>query len=751
MKTDHLLNTAVAATLTALYSAGNEVLWGSSLRDVYKVDRSTESLVLIDNVAKPVELLATDTFRGIYSLLSDEGIFYVAAGNGIAAYGDEIHGDPKSKIVGHGVFLFEQAQPGEVVLSVSMTYDGHLAFLTNLGTVGIVTRDLAQLVDLEVMSRGELNLVSNSMAIDEHGGIYVVTSRLLCRLWWDSAAEAIRRSPSPSGDDITFADHCEDESSIGCTTWCSPYDTEDDAFEERPTKFGSGTTPSLLSHPDNGKLYVIIADGSRQQNVAIFSASDGVLSAKAPVSFGQEAESYTEQSLLVHENRIVVVQNAFTDAAKRMNNLLRAWNATDIATSAGLPHWAVDNVYLLPVALGDSPRGYQQFQFNPEHSDPSNRLVTTWNNVESGCPNAIPTMSAETRMLYCISKFDYMKGRRYPSGFEGGWALEALSWDTGEQLFIVRSGNDLRYNSMYAATQIGPDQEIIYGSIGGLSRMRLATPSEIQAATDGGFLDALVYGGQDTLDMSIDDPQYFFSGFIRDFVKKAMSNFLVSGPSTELLPSFDLSTIWNSLPLTTYLGSESAFQAALSGGGDGALEQLMQLFSSIGNSTNVDGLPSFADLFGDFKLDMNFGEMLFDMFKMAMDQTDDGFPTASPGEPLTAKDHFLQLMSDLGDVISNDDTSDPMQKFVQAARVFVDFVIEMIETAAVQKTADHLGAEPDRQKSSRGGRRGDRKSSKRNGTRGGRHGTAAAAEELPALPVETSTQAVLASRGIRAD
>ena len=72
------------------------------------------------------------------------------------------------------------------------------------------------------------------------------------------------------------------------------------------------------------------------------------------------------------------------------------------------------------------------------------------------CPNGIPSASAATGLMYCVGK----RGET--------WTVEAIDWRTGEPAFHVPLGDDnLRYNSTYAATEIGPDGSILTGTFTG--------------------------------------------------------------------------------------------------------------------------------------------------------------------------------------------------------------------------------------------------------------------------------------------
>ncbi len=71
-------------------------------------------------------------------------------------------------------------------------------------------------------------------------------------------------------------------------------------------------------------------------------------------------------------------------------------------------------------------------------------------------------MSRATQMIYFI-------GARHEV-----WNLEALDWNTGESIFHIPLGKQLKFNSYYAGTQIGARGEIVSGGFTRLMRFRNA-------------------------------------------------------------------------------------------------------------------------------------------------------------------------------------------------------------------------------------------------------------------------------------
>ena len=117
----------------------------------------------------------------------------------------------------------------------------------------------------------------------------------------------------------------------------------------------------------------------------------------------------------------------------------------------------LDRLFILLTGVpGVAPHGVEKFTWDPQ----TRTFESTWVNADVSCPNGIPTMSAATGLAYCI-------GQRF-----GIWTLEAMDWDTGESAFHRFLGAEPKYNSAYAATEIGAHGDILTGTIFGAVRIR---------------------------------------------------------------------------------------------------------------------------------------------------------------------------------------------------------------------------------------------------------------------------------------
>jgi hypothetical protein len=321
-----------------------------------------------------------------------------------------------------------------------MTYDGMVAFVTDLGTVGVIDRSLspdsARFLSLNEGAgpstpADELEHVSNSIAACEKGGIYVVTDKHMYRVQW-------------TGSGLTL------DPASGA--WKAAYETGSGQQGGRLGE-GSGSTPTLMGTGD-GDRFVVITDGQDVMHLVLMwrdeipagwepiaPGKDPRIAAEVPVTFGDpEAKvSCSEQSVLVRGYGAVVVNNRL---------------GLDILRS--LPPGLQPFSMLLSNLPGIAPYGIEKFVWDPE----ARRLESAWCNPSISLPNAIPTMSAETGMIYCI-------GQR-----RGAWTLEAVDWETGVSRFHYVIGYSIFHNSFYAATEIGPDGAIYYGTFCGINKLQ---------------------------------------------------------------------------------------------------------------------------------------------------------------------------------------------------------------------------------------------------------------------------------------
>ena len=380
---------------------GSIIAWGSTPTEVYRL-RLDDSLQIVDRIPSGSGL--SDLVGGAYTLLDADGVFTTVAGTTVRSFIET-----NSAIALAAQWELPAPQPEESLRGLSLTYDGVRIVVSSLGRVVALSAELTLLS--EVQLPGE---VSNSIAVDEDGGVYVVTSEALFRVQWNGAQLSL--DPQDGA-------------------WEASYETGGAEINPGRLGIGSGSTPSLMTVGED-KL-VVITDAQPLMHIVAFwrdkiphdwiavDGSDPRMAGLQPVRFGNPdaQSSVSEQSVLVMGNGAAVVNN-------------------DYGGLTGME----------PVIAGVAPPGIERFGWDEE----AKTLSSTWAIRDISCPNGIPTASSATGLMYCIGKRD------------STWTLEAIDWLTGEPSFQVMLGSEnQRYNSNYAATEIGPNGSILTGTLTG--------------------------------------------------------------------------------------------------------------------------------------------------------------------------------------------------------------------------------------------------------------------------------------------
>ena len=435
---------------TEPYADGGRNAWVSTIatpdgRYVYKVDAKTGQPSARFGFFEDPQKPGTGGVSGAYNVLDRDNHLIVGRDRAVDVYGDAVPGDRFSPIAHLRHFAFPDAAfcgPDDKLVGIAMLYDGRLAFATQLGVVGTLPRSPDQMRATSLVTTSingsrcsgasgddhSLDQVSNSIAADEHGGIYVVTSKAMYRYQWDGTR--VRRA------------------------WRAAYAADGAASAVRIGE-GSGSTPTLMGSGPKQDRFVVITDGQKLTHLDLFwrdrvpagwkglPGRDRRLACEVPITFGdpQATESQNEQSVLVRGYASVIP-----------NNQLRNDSAF-----AGLP----GNVRLLAAALsgGDpnnAPHGLERIDWDPR----TQTCHVVWANRDVSLPNGIPSMSTATGLIYGIGQRD------------GTWGLEGIDFATGASRLRIDTTPGADQNSAYAATTIGPDAAIWTGNIAGFTIFR---------------------------------------------------------------------------------------------------------------------------------------------------------------------------------------------------------------------------------------------------------------------------------------
>jgi hypothetical protein len=160
------------------------------------------------------------------------------------------------------------------IVSVLPAWTGELIFVTERGLVGAIEPASGQ---TRVLPLGET--ITNSFAVDETGGIYVVTTAALYRL------DLVAGTPA-----VTWR---EEYPNVGIT-------------KPGQTSPGSGTTPTLMNDE-----WVAITDNADPMNVVVYRRGSGVSGSRevCSVPVFDKGASATDNSLIAADRALVVTNN----------------------------------------------------------------------------------------------------------------------------------------------------------------------------------------------------------------------------------------------------------------------------------------------------------------------------------------------------------------------------------------------------------------------------------------------------------
>jgi hypothetical protein len=369
---------------------------------------------------------------GVYAVLDRDNHVIVGRDRFLEVYGDALPGERSSPIEQLRRFPLPDGatcRASDRLVGLNMLHDGMVAFATQQGVIGVIPRRPERMGadNIEVLSLNgercadralpddELERISNSIAIDEQGGIYAVTSRAMYKVRWD-------------GDGLS-------------REWRTPYQTGGGEGGARVGE-GSGSTPALVGGPDSRDRFVVITDGQKLMHLVLFWRRDGRIACEVPIRFGdpQATDSVSEQSVLVRGYGTVVVNNHL-----RMDEVF-----------AQLPPQLRLYSNLAAQDPANAPYGVERIDW-----DPGTRTCRSrWANRDVSIPNGVPTMSSATGLVYGI-------GQR-----QGIWGLEGLDFDTGERKLWRPTSPEPTENSFFAAATIGPEGTLYSGTFLGITAFR---------------------------------------------------------------------------------------------------------------------------------------------------------------------------------------------------------------------------------------------------------------------------------------
>ncbi|WP_433564436.1 hypothetical protein ACQP1O_03335 [Nocardia sp. CA-151230] len=375
--------------------------------------------------------------NGVYSLVDkDNQVYYTTADSQLYVFGLKNKDKPEDgiEVVRHldlkpllGTGVTSLGIP-ENVVGVSMTYDGHILVATSRA---LFAMDRNFEGTPQQVRFGDDETVSNSIAVDEHNGIYIASDRIMRKIVWTGS--------KLSADEADGA-------------WSSPYD-----FGGQPpaVKFGTGTgsTPTLMGFDGKSDELVVITDGANQMHLVAFWRN------KIPEGFQQKPDTgsnriadqiqvtaglpdpkpefiQSEQSVVVNGYGAFVVQNI---------------------GAGGEPDRLIDVLANGPV--DGPPHGMQRFEWDPR----AHAWKSVWERGNVVSTSMVPAVSLSSGIVFVNG---YTKA--------DGWEVTGLDWKTGETVHRTIFGQSNLGNGAYAIVEAFPNGDLLFNSVGGPFRAKIA-------------------------------------------------------------------------------------------------------------------------------------------------------------------------------------------------------------------------------------------------------------------------------------
>jgi outer membrane protein assembly factor BamB len=262
--------------------------------------------------------------------------------------------------------------------------------------------------------------IANSFAVDESGGVFVVSTHALYRFDVTAGAPVV--------------------------TWRQPYD-RGTRVKPGQVSQGSGTTPTLVgaaSAPGGGAI-AITDNADPQMHVLVFRRGRG----------GPGSEPLCSQPVFPagegdDENSLIAVPGG----------LIAENNYGYAGPLAGVPG-----------RTADTTPGLVRIDLDPVDGG----CHVAWENTTARVPTLVSKVSLATGLVYA---YTHPAADELPMTLQlpdllapDAWFLTAFDARTGEQVWSRHVGSGLGFNNNYAPVTLGPDGTAYVGTLGGLVRI----------------------------------------------------------------------------------------------------------------------------------------------------------------------------------------------------------------------------------------------------------------------------------------
>jgi hypothetical protein len=412
--------------LSAARGDGAQLAWGSSRWGVWKALLDGPRFTLA--AAMPLDRGRFDFDYGIVVLADDSVLVSVQKHNEFLQIAGARDDDLRSPLVVRRRWKVPEAV-GRLSTHFSLAWDGRIVFLTREGRVGALDRDSGETTSFELRDeQGDFG-THNSFPLDESGGVYVASQQAVTRVDWNGR-EFKRRWLAPI-----------DLRGPGCPRESRGRFREVLAVARGDTCTGSGTTPTLLGTPDSG--VVVLVDGWSPANRMI-----ALWRGEPPADW---------PGLPGHDRQIAAILplplSTPDGAGFSMENSPAAWCDGIVCAQ-----WNGLSPSCDPVP------GVQKLRWDAARRE----LTLAWSNAAVAI-NGVLTIAAGSRLVYGSGRSRNGTGN---ARNDCQYRYRGLDWDSGHVMLDVPLGDDRRFTDQGNQNTLAADRSIVYGSTGGLVRIR---------------------------------------------------------------------------------------------------------------------------------------------------------------------------------------------------------------------------------------------------------------------------------------
>jgi hypothetical protein len=377
--------------------------------------------------------------------------------------------------------LSQRIDSSDGIISVLPDWSGRFWFVTRRGTVGTIDRATGE-VQIKRLGEG----ISNSFAVDETGGVFIVSDKALYRFDAGNQGEPVE-------------------------TWRVVYPNSN-VVKPSQSDAGSGTTPTLMGDGKDG--WVAITDNADPMNVQVYRRAAKLETPKkqkvkrkkkrkrkqtagAAKKKKKKKKRKKKRKRNQAKQRQICSEPVFRKGASATDNSLIGTDKSIVVennygysgitstmqggvTQPGIARIDVEKVTTKakkrkkpkrkkkatkPPAPTGSAAKKRKKPRKPAKPLTSFRCKTVWTSNERS-PSVVPKLSLANGLVYIYTKPQRADGR-------DAWFLTALDFRNGQTIFSRLAGTGFGFNNNYAPVTLSPDGATAYvGVLGGIVAFR---------------------------------------------------------------------------------------------------------------------------------------------------------------------------------------------------------------------------------------------------------------------------------------